>query len=126
MQNVLWVGCGGFLGAVARFGVMQWTLPVTARWGFPVGTLVANLLGCLIIGFLFQLADARTVLNAQARLFLFVGILGSFTTFSTFGLETFNLLEGRAYWLTLLNIGGHLFLGLTAVWVGRRIALAVL
>lgn len=126
MQAIFWVGCGGFLGAVARYGVMQWTFPMATRWGFPVGTLVANLLGCLIIGFLFQLADARTVLTAQARLFLFVGILGSFTTFSAFGLETFNLMEGRTFGLALFNIGGHLLLGLAAVWAGRRLAMWLL
>ena len=126
MQAIFWVGCGGFLGAVARYGVMRWTLGLTNRWGFPVGTMAANLLGCLIIGLLFQLADARTVLTAQARLFLFVGILGSFTTFSTFGLETIHLLEGRSFGLALLNIGGHLLLGLVAVWGGRRLAMGLL
>ncbi len=99
---------------------------MTTRWGIPVGTMAVNLLGCLIIGFLFQLADARTLLTAQARLFLFMGILGSFTTFSTFGLETFYLLEGRAFGLALFNIGGHLFIGLVAVWAGRRLAMGLL
>ena len=126
MQNIFWIGCGGFLGAIARYGVVQWTLPVTLRWGFPAGTLTVNLLGCFIIGLLFQLADTRSILTAQARLFLFVGVLGSFTTYSTFGLETYNLMEGRAFWLTILNIAGHLVLGLMAVWAGRRIGMVVL
>ena len=126
MQAILWVGCGGFLGAVARYGVMQGTFSLTSRWGFPVGTMIANLLGCLIIGVLFQLADARAVLTAQARLFLFVGILGSFTTFSTFGLETLNLMDERAFGLALFNVGGHLLLGLLAVWAGRRLAMGLL
>jgi CrcB protein len=89
---------------------------------FPFGTLAVNLVGCVMIGFLAELADQRSVLSAEARAFLMVGLLGGFTTFSAFGNETMNMLRDGELWLAGGNIVGHIFLSLVAVWVGYSTA----
>jgi CrcB protein len=89
---------------------------------FPYGTLVVNLAGCFIIGFLSYLADARGVFDADARAFVFVGILGGFTTFSTFGNETMNLFRDGENGFALLNVGLSVVVGLVLVWLGRSLA----
>jgi CrcB protein len=89
---------------------------------FPLGTLLVNTAGCLAIGFLFTLADDRGILRANARLFVFVGILGGFTTFSSFGYETFTLWRDGMALKALLNVGANTCFGLAAVWAGHVIA----
>ena len=118
MQQVLWVGVGGFLGAVMRYGVGL-CLP-SERFG--VGTLAVNALGCLVIGGIVGWVELRGELEAHTRGLLVVGVLGSFTTFSAFGNEVVELArEGRS-----LAAGGvvaaHLALGLAAVVAGRALA----
>ncbi len=89
---------------------------------FPLGTLLINTAGCLVLGFLFTLSEDRGVLSSHARLFLFVGILGGFTTFSSFGYETFTLWRDGLAAKALLNIGANTVLGLCAVWIGHVVA----
>jgi len=118
VQQVLWVGVGGFLGAVMRYGVGL-CLP-SERFG--VGTLAVNALGCLVIGGIVGWVELRGELEAHTRGLLVVGVLGSFTTFSAFGNEVVELArEGRS-----LAAGGvvaaHLALGLAAVVAGRALA----
>lgn len=119
MMKFVLVGLGGFIGAVLRYllsgCVQKWTKNAT----FPYGTLTVNLLGCLIIGLLSQLVEGRHLFSPETRIFVFIGILGAFTTFSTFGSETMNLLRDGETLLSLMNIGTHIFLGLTAVWLGQ-------
>jgi fluoride exporter len=119
MLNVLLVGLGGFIGSVLRYAlgglVQQWS----RRDDFPVGTLAVNLAGCLVIGLLAQLAEARSAFTPETRAFIFVGILGGFTTFSSFGNETLNLWRDREILLGIVNIAAHIVLGLAAVWLGR-------
>jgi fluoride exporter len=121
MGNVLWVGIGGFIGSVFRYllgGLIQdWS----KRDDFPVGTLAINLIGCLIIGVLSQLSEARGAFSPETRAFVFVGILGGFTTFSAFGNETLNLWRDRETFLALVNVTGHIVLGLGMVWLGRNL-----
>ncbi|MCJ7716877.1 MAG: fluoride efflux transporter CrcB [Anaerolineales bacterium] len=121
MYNVLLVGLGGFLGALLRYSVsgvvQQWSKSIN----FPYGTLVVNLLGCLLIGGLSQVAEMRGYVSAEARSFVFVGLLGAFTTFSTFGNDTVSLYREGQDLLSLLNIGLHVVLGLSAVWLGRTL-----
>jgi CrcB protein len=125
MKNVLWVGLGGFLGSILRYivsgAVHHWHKGI----GFPYGTLVVNLIGCLLIGLLSQMAETRGMIGPQARMFLFIGVLGSFTTFSTFGNETLNLVFDRNGILALANVGLHIFAGLGAVWLGRILAMQI-
>lgn len=113
------VGVGGFTGSVARYlvaGAMERVFP-GAR--VPMGTLVVNVLGCGLIGALAALIEFRGVLGPQARLLLLVGVLGGFTTFSSFGYETLELVRRGQFALGLANAGLQVLLGLTAVWLGH-------
>jgi CrcB protein len=119
MANVLWVGVGGFIGSVFRYTLSGFVQEWTKRDDFPVGTLTVNILGCLIIGFLSQLAEARGAFSPETRAFVIIGILGGFTTFSSFGNETINLLRDGEGSLAFINVAAQLMLGLGAVWLGR-------
>jgi CrcB protein len=117
MANWLVVGVGSFLGGVARYllaGVAQ----RLAGPSFPAGTLTVNVVGCLFIGAVLHLVEDRSMLDPRARLFLGVGVLGGFTTFSAFGYETMELLRGGGLRLAFLNVAANVVLGLAAVWLG--------
>ncbi len=122
MTKLIVIGLGGGLGAILRYAlsglVQYWSKSIS----FPYGTLTVNLLGCLLIGLLTGLAETRGLFNPEARLFIFVGLLGGFTTFSTFGNETFNLILSRESFLAVLNLASHIVLGIGMVWVGRILA----
>jgi CrcB protein len=122
MDKALFVGVGGFIGSVLRYWVSGLVQQSANNSSFPFGTLVVNLTGCLVIGFLSQLAEARGVFTPETRAFVFVGILGGFTTFSTFGNESMNFLRDGESLSALWNIGAHVFFGLAAIWLGRSIA----
>lgn len=122
MFKVLLAGSGGFIGSILRYLIGICVYPWTNSTKFPFGTLVVNLIGCLVIGLLSQLADARGVFTAEARVFIFVGVLGGFTTFSSFGNETVDLWRGGKEMFAFVNIIGHLILGLSTVWLGRLLA----
>jgi CrcB protein len=89
MIAIVLVGIGSFIGGVLRYGLSSWVYKALDNPWFPYGTLVVNTLGCLVIGWLAGLAEARAFFTSEVRLFIFVGILGGFTTFSSFALETF-------------------------------------
>jgi CrcB protein len=121
----LWVALGGALGSVARYACSG----VAARWlgsGFPYGTLFVNVVGSYAIGVLGTLAIAgtRALTSTDMRAFLIVGILGGFTTFSSFSLETFTLARGGNLGGAAANILLSLVLCLTAVWLGYASATA--
>lgn len=122
MTNILLVGFGGFIGSVMRYLASGYVQQATKSAGFPYGTLAVNVIGCFAIGFLAQLAESRGVFTSEARLFVFVGILGGFTTFSSFGNETFNLARDSQMMSALANIGANVIIGLFAVWLGRTVA----
>jgi len=119
MRNLLFVGLGGFMGAVLRYmisgGVQKWTQSVD----FPYGTLAVNLIGCLLIGMLTRLDEMRSLLTPEMRLLLLIGLLGAFTTYSTFSNETVSLINDRRFNLAVAYLGLHLVLGLAAVVLGR-------
>jgi fluoride exporter len=123
--RIVLVGVGSLVGGVLRYGLSTWVHRVLDNPWFPYGTLAVNVLGCLVIGFLAGLAETRTAFTSEARLFLFVGILGGFTTFSSFALETFSLARDTQNVAALINIGLQLILGLLAVWVGNVLAHAM-
>jgi fluoride exporter len=121
MKNILLVGTGGFIGSICRYLVSGYVQQVTRSTDFPYGTLAVNLIGCLVIGALSQLAETRGIFTTETRNLVFVGVLGGFTTFSTFSNETLNLLRSGENGAALLNAGAHLALGLLAVWFGRTL-----
>jgi CrcB protein len=125
MSKLLWIGLGGFVGSVGRYLVSGWVQQWSHSATFPWGTLAVNVIGCFLVGALSYLADARGMLHAEARLFLIVGVLGGFTTFSAFGNETLNLLRSGENLGAALNVGANVMLCLIAVWAGRASALAV-
>lgn len=122
MVNILLVGVGGFIGSVLRYLVSGYVQQVSKGTGFPYGTLTVNVVGCFVIGFLAQLAESRGIFTTELRLFVFVGLLGGFTTFSSFGNETFNLARDTYMLSALSNIGANVVIGLAAVWLGRMIS----
>ena len=122
MPSVMIVALGGALGSVFRYLLGAWTQALSKSIDFPYGTLAVNLLGCFLIGFLAQLAEARGAFTSETRLFVFIGILGGFTTFSSFGNETVNLLREGGTLSALANVGANVIVGLLLVWLGRTAA----
>lgn len=122
MREVLLVGGGGFIGAVLRYAVGGLVQAASRSSALPYGTLFVNVSGCLALGLLSQLADTRGIFTPEVRLLLFAGVLGAYTTFSTFGNDTLRLFNAGTPLLALANIGAQLGLGLGAVWLGRSAA----
>ncbi|RJP75887.1 MAG: fluoride efflux transporter CrcB [Candidatus Zixiibacteriota bacterium] len=122
MANLFLVGLGGFIGSISRYLISGWVYRFIKTPLFPFGTLAVNVLGCLVIGFLAGLSETRNVFTPGTRLFIFIGILGGFTTFSTFGLETFSLARDGEMLAAAGNIVLQVVTGLMAVWVGHFIS----
>lgn len=120
--KILSVGVGGFVGATLRYATSSLVSRFSTQTQFPYGTFVVNMLGCLLIGFLAGLADARDLFSTTSRAFLFTGLLGAFTTFSTFSYETMGLFQDGQTSPALTNMGLQLILGLFAVWGGIQIS----
>src|SRR5690349_21576867 len=125
MGAIIVVGIGSFVGGALRYLLSVWVHRVLDNPWFPYGTLTVNVLGCLMIGFLAGLAETRAAFTSEMRLFLFVGVLGGFTTFSSFALETFALARDTQTLAAIVNIGFQLLMGLLAVWFGNLIAHAM-
>jgi CrcB protein len=124
MVNVLIIGIGGFLGAVARYGMALW---IGQRWGrsFPLGTFVINITGSFLIGLLMTLMAERFTENPQWRLLLVVGFLGAYTTFSTFEYETGALLKDGEWLYASLNVILSVVAGFIALKLGEVIAKSI-
>lgn len=121
MTNLLFIGFGGFLGSILRYIFSGYVQGLLRSADFPYGTIAVNITGCLIIGFLSQLAESQGAFTPETRAFLFIGFLGGFTTFSTFGNETMNLFRDGENVLTLINAAVQIGVGLGAVWLGRTL-----
>ena len=124
MARWFFVGLGGFVGTLARY----WLSGVIARrYGetFPFGTLAVNALGCFIIGFLFYFFYDRSLAEPTPRTVVFIGLLGGFTTFSSYGLQTFTLLRDGEVLLALANVAASNILCLVLVWLGYTLAKAI-
>lgn len=119
MDKALLVGVGGFVGSVLRYLIASFVQSTFPDSTFPYGTLVVNVTGCWAIGCISQLVESHAAFGTGGRAFLVVGVLGGYTTFSTFGNETVNLLREGQRLAAGLNVGGHLALALSAVWLGR-------
>lgn len=121
MQKLFLLFIGSGLGGVLRYALAGGVQKM-ANGGFPLGTLAVNVIGCLLIGFLTAALSGRVLLQEEYRIALLVGLLGGFTTFSTFGLETFTLLNDGQTVRALWNIAVSVSAGLAAVWIGYRLA----
>lgn len=120
MHPILVVGIGGFLGAVARYKLGGLVLHLTVQERFPFSTFAVNVLGCLVVGVLAGLAERHQAFGPDARLFLFTGLLGGFTTFSAFGLEAVYLLRRGELATAALYAGGSVVLASTPTSPARR------
>ena len=115
------MGTGGFIGSVLRYtvsGLVHRAIPFS---GFPYGTLVVNLVGCLVLGLLAGLAESRQVIGPELRIFLFLGLLGGFTTFSTFAYEGVELIHHGEFAKVLASVMVHVLVGFLAVWFGHAV-----
>ena len=121
MNQVMAIAAGGAIGSVLRYGLSTWVHTLAGR-GFPYGTLAVNVLGCLAMGFLFVLLVERMGENAVLRAGLLIGVLGGFTTFSAFSMETFNLIEQGAVAKAAANMAASLILCVGATWAGVILA----
>jgi CrcB protein len=121
MSQVIAIAAGGALGSVLRYGLSNWVYSLAGR-GFPYGTLVVNVLGSLAMGILFVLMVERMGTSAVWRAGLLIGVLGGFTTFSTFSIETFNLIEQGAMAKAAANMLASLILCVCATWFGVMLA----
>ena len=121
MFQYFWIGLGGFLGANARYLLQQWA---AQQWGaeFPYGTLLANVSGSFVIAFFLTLVTGRLTVSPEVRLFVTVGFIGGFTTFSSFAYETVRLAEQSGMWIATLNFIGNNLLGLIGVLLGVFLA----
>lgn len=120
LLNISIVGAGGFLGASGRYLAGMLVSAALHRPGFPAGTFVVNMIGCFGIGLAWSFLS-RATSGEGWRLFLIVGVLGGFTTFSAFGYETLVLIQKSRMLLATVNVVGQIVLGLACVWVGMRI-----
>lgn len=122
MATLWWIGLGGFMGSVLRYALGSWVERMRGGATLPIETLVINVTGCLAIGILAGLAESRGMFSGATRAFLFVGLLGGFTTFSAFGQETFQLLRAGQWPTAALSTALQVGLGVVAVWAGHSLA----
>ena len=115
----LWliVGAGSFIGGILRYWIGGWVQ--SGALTFPIGTLSVNFLGSLVLSFVMYFSEYTGMLSEEVRVFLAIGLLGSFTTMSAFSYESFRLLEQNENMLFMLNIAGTLALTLGAIYLGK-------
>lgn len=117
---ILLIGLGGFAGAISRYIVDGLVVDRTGG-SFPWGTLAVNATGSFVLGLLFAMTTERAILPADIRGPLMIGYIGAYTTFSTYMLESWRLVEGGAWGLAIANLGGSLAVGLVAVVAGLAV-----
>ena len=120
-MNILIIGVGVFLGAILRYLVSGWVHRIAGA-SFPYGTLAVNVLGSFILGFFLVIAEGRFIISPQIRNFIAIGLLGAFTTYSTFSFETIMLLKEMMYIQAAFNVALNLIVGLFAIWLGIILA----
>ncbi|XOQ43894.1 MAG: Putative fluoride ion transporter CrcB [Clostridium sp.] len=119
-SRILIVGMGGFFGAALRYLISS--IAVKLWSDFPLGTLVVNLAGGFVMGFIMEAASGSWAISDGMKIFLTTGMMGGLTTFSTFSYETVSLFSNENYWLGGLNVGLNLSLALLACWAGKSVA----
>ncbi len=123
MLLVLLIGLGGFAGAILRYWVSGWIQ--NGLITFPLGTLGVNFIGSFILAMVMYLSEFKGYFNEETRIFLTIGLLGSFTTMSTFGYESFKLLEQNEMMLFSVNVVGSVALTLFAVYLGKLVSVSL-
>ncbi|MCD6174227.1 MAG: CrcB family protein [Planctomycetes bacterium] len=121
MLQLIWIAVAGAMGAVCRWGLSRAGYALLGG-GFAWGTLIANAVGCFLLGFLMHFGLISDRLSAEARTALAVGFLGALTTFSTFSYETIGYIEDGVWTLAIANIGANLLIGLGATLTGLILA----
>ena len=117
-QSVIgWIALGGALGSVARYALAGVVQRYTSPY-FPYGTFVVNVTGCLVFGLIFGLTEQRFAISPAMRAFLLIGVLGGFTTFSSYTFESFQLIRDAEVFRATVNVAGQVMLGLVFFWVG--------
>jgi len=122
MGNILWVGLGGFIGSIFRYAVDGFFTRVAFGSVFPYETFLVNAVGCLTIGFLAGIAESRGVFSEPIKMFLFIGLIGGFTTFSAFAFESLQLFKESQSILAIFNLVFQPVIGLGGVWAGQTIS----
>ncbi|HIH74336.1 MAG TPA: fluoride efflux transporter CrcB [Methanosarcina sp.] len=123
MYTILLVGIGGFIGAILRYTLGGWIQ--SSFINFPVGTLTINTIGSFFLGLVMYLSEYQGFFSGQTRIFLTIGILGAFTTLSTFGYESFRLLDDSKLTFMTINIVSTVLFSMLAVYLGKIVALSV-
>ncbi len=123
MLLVLLIGLGGFIGAILRYWVSGWIQ--NGLITFPLGTLGVNFIGSFVLALVMYMSEYKGLFNEETRVFLTIGLLGSFTTMSTFGYESFKLLEQNEMVLFSANVFGSVALTLIAVYLGKLISVSL-
>ena len=121
MIKLLMIAAGGAIGALLRYGVSG-SIQRIAGDTFPLGTLVVNVLGCFAIGMIGAAVAGPILVKEEHRVFLLIGLLGSFTTFSTFGWETIEMLQQKQMLRAAVYVLANNALALTGVWIGLKLA----
>ena len=124
MQKTILVGIAGLIGTLGRYWLSGF---VARQYGetFPWGTLFVNVIGCFLAGSVFYLTEERFLVSPTVRSAILIGLLGGFTTFSSFGLQTFTLMRDGQLGLATLNITISNLLGLVMVWAGYSLSKAL-
>ncbi len=117
--RIVLIAAGGAAGTLLRYGVSGWSQGLT-QGTFPIGTLAVNVIGCLAIGVAGAFFSSAQTVREAYRLMIMIGLLGGFTTFSSFGIETVSLIDDRQFAAALLNVLLQNGLGLLAAWLGYR------
>lgn len=120
MLQTISIAAGGAVGALLRFWTSNGVHALLGR-GFPYGTLSVNIIGSLAMGFLYVMFLERMTVEPEVRAALLIGLLGAFTTFSTFSIETLNLIEQADYTKALINIVLSVVGCVIAAWIGLKI-----
>ena len=115
--TLLLVGLGGALGSMARY-MFSTLISRLVPSLFPFGTFAVNVVGCVLFGIIVGLAEQRSVFRPEARAFLLIGVLGGFTTFSTFAFESFQLLRDGQFISAAVNVVGQVIAGVVGLWAG--------
>lgn len=126
MKDIIIVGLGGFLGAISRYKIGGLILHHTVNHKFPFSTFFINLIGCFLIGILAGMAEKHHLINPQIKLLLITGLLGGFTTFSSFSLESIYLIKRGEFLIALLYGVSSLVLGILLAYLGDFLAIKIL